>query len=105
MAAMPLDADRVAARYGQRFRAAHLASNRPLVIGYLLVLVLSDILLLRGGILERVCWALVQSSMFYLVLAYSSHRRFQPWCPQCRGGEEFLASVAPQPLPSGGRPG
>ena len=24
--------------------------------------------------------------MIYLILAYSSHRKLQPWCPWCSGG-------------------
>jgi hypothetical protein len=83
---MPLDAAEIAERMHRRFSVAHLGQRRELVLLYMTILVGSNGLLLAGTIGHFV-WALVQASMIYLVLAYSGHRRFQPWCPQCRGGE------------------
>lgn len=100
---LPLDASRVAERYRLRFRAVHLAADRRVVLGYLGLLVTSDLLWLRADTTGRVLWALVQSTMFYLVLSYVSHRRFQPWCPECRGGGEEQGAFRPDPLPRGGQ--
>lgn len=99
--AMPLNVAEVAARHRLRFAVVHSATVKPVVLSYLAVLLGSDILLMRGSFPERVAWALVQSSMVYLVLAYSSHRRFQPWCPQCHGGQgerDRIHDAGPSPL-------
>jgi hypothetical protein len=100
-ASMPLNAAEVASAYRRRFAVAH--AQRRTVVGYLVALIAANLLLIGGTTPGRIAWAVAQSSMVYLVLAYSSHRRFQPWCPQCRndgGGEgEF---DPPRPLPSGG---
>ena len=99
---MPLNASEVAARYKRQFAVVHAGSNRLLVIAYLAVLVGSDLVLLRHGAAARACWMVIQSSMVYLVLAYSSHRRFQPWCPQCQGGDgDKERDPAPDLIPWG----
>ena len=80
---MPLNAAENAAKYQRRFWLAH-AGNRPrVVIPYLIVLIGSNFLLSPAG---RVVWAVVQLSMIYLIMAYASHRKLQPWCPWCSGG-------------------
>ena len=83
---MPLDAAEIAEQMHLRFTLAHLGERRELVVGYLIVLIGSNGLLLLGPA-GRIGWAIIQSSMIYLVMSYSGHRRFQPWCPQCRGGD------------------
>jgi hypothetical protein len=102
--AMPLNAAETSHYLRHRFAVAHAAGRRGLLVPYLAVLLGSNALLL-AGYPGRLGWALVQSSMIYLVLSYSAHRRFQPWCPQCRdggGGQERF--ISPEPLPQGGRP-
>jgi len=101
---MPLNPAQEAARYHNRFAVAHV--ERPMVIGYLLVLIVSNLLLVGGATLGRLIWGVVQSSMVYLVLAYSTHRRLQPWCPRCQdggGGDHRFDPV--DPLPFGGGTG
>ena len=85
-AAMPLNMAEVAARYRMRFAIVHALVVRPIGLSYLALVVGSDLVLLHGPTIARIVWAAIQASMVYLVIAYSSHRRFQPWCPQCRGG-------------------
>ena len=82
-ASMPLNAAEHAARFGLRFRLAHAGGNPRVMIPYLIVLIGSNFL---TGPVGRIGWALVQSTMIYLILAHSSHRKLQPWCPQCSGG-------------------
>jgi hypothetical protein len=82
-ASMPLNAAEHAARFGRRFRLAHAGSNPWVMVPYLIVLVGSNFL---TGTVGRIGWALVQSTMIYLILAHCSHRKLQPWCPQCSGG-------------------
>jgi hypothetical protein len=86
MTSMPLNPAEVASRHRLRFAVAHALVVKSVGLAYLVVVVGSDLVLLRGNIVARIVWAIIQSTMVYLVLAYSSHRRFQPWCPQCRGG-------------------
>ena len=106
MAAMPLNPAELSVRYRRRFAVAHLAANRPLVIGYLLALVASNFVLLDSSLLPptpaRYVWAILQTTMIYLILASSTHRRLQPWCPQCQdGGGEGEEAAAPDPVPTG----
>lgn len=97
--AMPLDAPSVAARYPRRFTVAHLGERKLLAVGYLGVLVVADVVLLTmPSAIGRLLWCLVQTSLVYLVLAYDTHRRFQPWCPYCSsggGGTEHVDAPTP----------
>jgi len=100
-AAMPLNAAEHAARYQRRFWLAHSGSNPRLVVPYMIVLVGSNFLTSTPG---RLVWALIQSSMIYLILAYGSHRKLQPWCPWCSGGGGGSDELTPEPdLPRGDR--
>ena len=101
MAAMPLNAMEQATRYQRRFAVAHAASSRPLLVIYMVILIGSNALVVVGGTPGRIVWAAIQSSMVYLLVSYTSHRRLQPWCPWCSdggGGEE--QEDAPEPLPN-----
>lgn len=95
---MPLNPSEQAVRYKRRFWLAHSGAQPRLVIPYLVVLIGSNF---ATGTIGRIGWALVQSTMIYLILSYSTHRRLQPWCPWCRGdgrgGED--EDVAPPPPP------
>lgn len=83
MVSMPLNPAEQAARYRRRFWMAHTGAEPRFLLPYLVVLVSSNFATSPIG---RVCWALIQLSMIYLVLATSTHRRLQPWCPWCRAG-------------------
>ena len=106
MSAMPLNPSEAAARCRLRFLVTHLASNRRAVVTYLLFLVSSNVLLLIPGpgtaqTLGQYSWALVQTTMIYLVLCHSTHRRLQPWCPECEGGGPGDEEQVSGPAPSG----
>jgi hypothetical protein len=104
MAAMPINPSEAAARFRNRLALAHLGANRRATAAYLLVLVGSSVLLaIDSGPAGRAAWAVIQSTMIYLVLAYSTHRKLQPWCPQCNGGGDGVD--APDPVPSGSERG
>jgi len=98
LAAMPLNPAERAERYAARFRVAHLGSERRYVLGYLVVLLGANFIPGRAGLL---IWSLVELSMVYLILAYSTHRKLQPWCPQCQGGggQERERPDVPSPDP------
>lgn len=94
---VPLDASRVASRYGLRFRVAHLFERKVFALAYLAALTGSA--LLYEYPVGRVGWALAEVSLLYLLLVYVTHQRLQPWCPQCgNGGEERTAPAGPRPL-------
>jgi ribosomal protein S27AE len=100
-ASMPLNAAEHAARFNRRFWLAHAGGNPKVMIPYLIVLVGSNFL---TGTVGRIGWALVQSSMIYLIMAHSSHRKLQPWCPQCSGGGGGTQDKVDEPdLPRGDR--
>ena len=104
MRSLPLDPAQDAARFRRRLRLAHLVADRRLVVGYLLLLLASNLLLVESLVpaeLGRLLWGAVQSTMIYLVLAYNTHRRLQPWCRQCGGGGDDSQEDAPVPLPTG----
>lgn len=103
MSAMPLNAAEQAAKYQRRFWMAHTGSERRFLIPYLAVLIGSNFF---PGTWGRLAWAVIQSSMIYLILSYVAHRRFQPWCPWCSsggGGSEHDDDVTPPPLPDNDR--
>lgn len=97
---MPLNPSEQSARYKKRFWVAHSGSEPRIVIPYLVVLIGSNFVIDTIG---RIGWAIIQSTMIYLVLSYSTHRRLQPWCPWCRGGgggghDEEDATPPPPPV-------
>ena len=83
MHSMPLNATEHAARYTRRFWLAHSGGRARYVIPTWRVLIATNFLTTTPG---RVVWAVVQCSMIYLILAYSTHRKLQPWCPWCSEG-------------------
>ena len=106
MSTLPLNASEVAVRYRRRLALAHFGSNLKFTVVYLVVLIGSSPVLLDTNLLPasiaRYVWAAIQSTMIYLVLSYSTHRRLQPWCPQCSGGDGGREDVdAPEPVPTG----
>lgn len=87
---MPLNAAEVATRYERRFAVTHLSTDPRMIIGYLIFLVASNLSLAATNVLpfpiEQVLWASCQTTMIYLILAHSTHRRLQPWCRRCDSG-------------------
>jgi hypothetical protein len=103
MAAMPLNAAEQAGKYKRRFWMAHTGAERRFLIPYLAVLLGSNFF---PGTWGRIAWAIIQTSMIYLIMSHVAHRRFQPWCPWCSsggGGTEREDDVTPPPLPDNDR--
>jgi hypothetical protein len=97
IASLPLDAAAVASRHAVRFRVAHLFERKLFAVGYLAAVAGSA--LLYGHPVGRYAWAVAEASLVYLLLAYVTHQRLQPWCPHCRnGGEELTAPTTPSPV-------
>lgn len=98
VAALPLNPAERAVRCQRMFWVTHRGLEPRYLVPYLTVLIGSNFATSVAG---RVAWAVIQSSMIYLILAYTSHRRLQPWCPWCRGGDGGgeRDDVAPPPPP------
>lgn len=92
--AMPLNPSAEAARFRRRFWLAHSLSEPRYLVPYLVVLIGSNFATSATG---RIAWALIQSSMLYLIVASVTHRRLQPWCPWCSdgGGGEHVEDTPP----------
>lgn len=98
MSAMPLNPAERAARCKRMFWLSHCGGQPRYVIPYLTVLIASNFATTPIG---RIGWAIAQSSMIYLIISYTTHRRLQPWCPWCRGdggGEHEDVSPTPPPV-------
>ncbi|HLY33700.1 MAG TPA: hypothetical protein VKQ07_04140 [Jatrophihabitantaceae bacterium] len=98
---MPLNPSDEAKRRQRRFWMAHTGSEKRFILPYMVVLIGSNF---APGLPGRIFWAVMQSSMIYLILSYSTHRRLQPWCPWCSdggGGAEHKDDdpVTPEPDP------
>lgn len=103
MASMPLNAAEKAIGYHRRFWMAHTGSERRFLIPYLTVLIGSNFF---PGTWGHLAWALIQTSMIWLIVSNVTHRRFQPWCPWCSdggGGSSRDDDVVPPPLPDNDR--
>jgi hypothetical protein len=94
MLSMPLNAAERASVYQLRFWLAHSATDPRIVGPYLIVLLGSNFAI---GIITVWGWAAIQLTMVYLVLAYSTHRKLQPWCPWCSegGGGSHVEDLPP----------
>ncbi len=100
MSTMPLNAAEQAVKLRRRFWMAHTGSEKRFLIPYLIVLIGSNF---ATGPIGLTFWAVMQSSMIFLILSNTTHRRLQPWCPWCSqggGGQEETDDVTPPPLPS-----
>jgi hypothetical protein len=91
----PLNPSEHAARYGRRFWMAHTGLQPRFLVPYLVVLIGSNF---ATPMIGRIGWAVIQSSMIYLVLSYSTHRKYQPWCPWCRRGGDGEQVEGPSPI-------
>jgi len=101
IAALPLDASLVASRYRVRFRVAHLFESKLFALGYLAVVAGSSFF--YDNPVGKYPAAVVEASLAYLLFAYVTHQRLQPWCPHCKhGGEEQITPVTPTPVTVGG---
>jgi hypothetical protein len=92
--AMPLNPAERAARYKRRFWMAHTGAEPRFMVPYIVVLISSNFATTTVG---RIGWALIQLSMIYLVLASTTHRKLQPWCPWCSegGGGDHVEDLPP----------
>jgi hypothetical protein len=98
---MPLNPSKLASHYKWRFWMSHTGAERRFLIPYMVVLLGSNFF--TQTTVGLIGWAIVQASMIFLVLSYSTHRRFQPWCPWCSEGgggseQDVVDPVTPNPV-------
>jgi hypothetical protein len=95
MSAMPLNPAKEAERVKRRFWMAHTGSEPRFLVPYMAVIIGSS---LAFSTIGRIPWAIIQSTMIYLVLSQSTHRRLQPWCPWCSDGGGGQEVETPDPV-------
>jgi hypothetical protein len=93
---LPLNPAQVAVRHRRRFRVTHTAAEPRFLISYLVVLIGSNFATSMPG---RVGWTIIQLSMIYLLIAHTTHRRLQPWCPWCSPDGGGNRAGDPDPVP------
>jgi hypothetical protein len=99
LSAMPLNPSEQAKRQRRRFWMSHTGADKRFMVPYIVVLIGSNFF---PGMIGRVTWAVIQTSMIYLILSYNTHRRLQPWCPWCSedgGGLDVEEPSLPDPVP------
>jgi hypothetical protein len=99
VATMPLNPAERAALCYRRFWVIHHGTRPAFLVPYLIVLIGSNFATSAPG---RLVWALMQLTMIYIIVAYTTHRRLQPWCPWCSDDGGVLRDddgVSPPPPP------
>jgi len=95
MSSMPLNPAKEAERRKRRFWMAHTGSEPRFLVPYMAVIIGAS---LAFSTIGPIPWAIIQSTMMYLILAQSTHRRLQPWCPWCSDGGGGQEVEAPEPV-------
>jgi hypothetical protein len=80
-----------AERFHRRLHAVHLVSGRRGALTYLGAIFTAMVLL--GSMASPPALATVA----YLFLAQRTHRRLQPWCPECANGGTDILETTPSP--------
>jgi len=99
MAEMPLNPEAEVERKKMRFWVSHTGSEMKYIAPYLGIVLLCNF---AYEIIGFVPWAIVQSTLIYLILSQVTHRKLQPWCPWCKNGGD-RSSDLPEVLPSDDR--
>ena len=107
---MPLNPSAAAQRYKRRLALVHLGSERRAIAVYFVFLFVANLglALAPPALLQlaTLAWAAAQSTLIYLVLSHTTHRRLQPWCQQCGDGGGPAEDVdVPDPQPFDSRSG
>jgi len=95
MSSMPLNPAKEAERCKRRFWMAHTGSEPRFLVPYMAVIIGAS---LAFSTIGAIPWAIIQSSMIYLILSQSTHRRLQPWCPWCSDGGGGQEVETPEPV-------
>lgn len=106
VADFPLNPAREAETYRRRLATAHLLAERRAAAWYLVVILVACLLPVFAPPELRtpalLLWLSSLASLVYLMQSGVTHRRLQPWCPQCgpQGGSDQVETPEPTPLDS-----
>lgn len=106
VADFPLDPARQAETYRRRLATAHLLAERRAATWYLITVLVACLLPMFAPPPLRtpalLLWLAALASLVYLMQSGVTHRRLQPWCPQCgpQGGSDQVETPEPTPLDS-----
>jgi hypothetical protein len=106
VADFPLNPAQSAETYRRRLATVHLLADRRAATWYLVAVLAACLLpIFAPAALQapaRVLWLAALASLVYLLLSGQTHRRLQPWCPQCghQGGSDKVDTPEPMPLDS-----
>lgn len=106
VAEFPLNPAQAAETYRHRLATVHLLANRRAATYYLLAILVACLLPIFAPAPLQVpamaLWLASLASLIYLVQSGVTHRRLQPWCPQCgnQGGNDKVDTPEPMPLDS-----
>lgn len=106
VADFPLNPAESAVTYRRRLAMVHLLAERRAATWYLVTILVACLLpplvpaAFRAPALA--VWLAALGSLAYLLVSGVSHRRLQPWCPQCgpQGGSDKVETPEPTPLDS-----
>lgn len=107
VADFPLNPAQAAEKYDRRLATVHLMAEPRIARWYLVgILVVCLLPIFAHGPLRlpaMVLWLASLVSLGYIVMSGQTHRKLQPWCPQCghQGGSDKVET--PEPMPMGGR--
>ena len=105
VADFPLNPAESAVTYRRRLAMVHLLAERRAATWYLVGILVACLLPPLAPAAFRIpalaVWLVALGSLAYLLLSGVSHRRLQPWCPQCgpQGGSD-IETHQPTPLDS-----
>jgi hypothetical protein len=106
VADFPLNPAQSAVTYRRRLAMVHLLAERRAATWYLVAILVACLLPPLVPAEFRVpalaVWLTALGSLAYLLLSGVTHRRLQPWCPQCgpQGGSDKVEAPEPTPLDS-----
>jgi len=106
VADFPLNPAQAAETFRRRLATVHLVADRRAATWYLLAILFACLLPLFAPeplhAPARLLWLAALASLVYVVQSGQTHRRLQPWCPQCghQGGSDKVDTPDPMPLDS-----
>jgi hypothetical protein len=106
VADFPLNPAQEAETHRRRLAAAHLMAERRAAAWYLAAVLVACLLPILAPPPLRVpallLWLASLASLVYVMQSGVTHRRLQPWCPQCgpQGGSDQVETPEPTPLDS-----
>lgn len=104
----PLNPSQAAETYRHRLETVHLLAERRVGAWYLAAILVACLLPVLAPPPLRTAallvWLASLASLVYIVRSGQTHRRLQPWCPQCghQGGSDKVVTPEPMPLDSMG---